>query len=178
MKVFVLFLIAIALIVLWFQIFFQRSELRNVEAATTFEECVALGNPVMESYPEQCRTEDGQHFVRDIGNELKMSDQIRIDSPRPGAQISSPVTITGEARGYYFFEASFPVTLVAENGDVLVESFATAGGEWMTTEFVPFTTTLEFEKGSHERGRLLLKRDNPSGLPENDATLEVPVLFE
>ena len=29
----------------------------------SFEECVAAGNPVMESYPRQCRTSDGKHFV-------------------------------------------------------------------------------------------------------------------
>jgi len=31
-----------------------------------FEECIAAGNPAMESYPRQCRTEDGKHFVEII----------------------------------------------------------------------------------------------------------------
>lgn len=29
-----------------------------------FEQCAAAGNPVMESYPEQCRTPDGRLFVK------------------------------------------------------------------------------------------------------------------
>lgn len=33
---------------------------------TNFEECVAAGNPVMESFPRQCRTGEGDHFVEDI----------------------------------------------------------------------------------------------------------------
>jgi len=33
---------------------------------TTFEECAAAGNPVMESYPEQCRTPDGRLFVHEV----------------------------------------------------------------------------------------------------------------
>jgi hypothetical protein len=33
---------------------------------TTFEECVAAGNPVMESYPRQCRTQSGETFVEDV----------------------------------------------------------------------------------------------------------------
>ena len=33
---------------------------------TNFDECVAAGNPVMESYPRQCRTEDGRVFVEDV----------------------------------------------------------------------------------------------------------------
>ncbi len=32
----------------------------------TFDECVAAGNPVLESYPRQCRTTDGQLTVEDI----------------------------------------------------------------------------------------------------------------
>ena len=42
----------------------------------TFEECVDAGNPVMESYPRQCRTPDGKHFVEEIVS----SDECFIDS--------------------------------------------------------------------------------------------------
>src|SRR3989344_7219398 len=34
-----------------------------------FDECAAAGYPIMESYPEQCRTPDGRLFVRDISND-------------------------------------------------------------------------------------------------------------
>lgn len=37
-----------------------------VAAMTTFEECAAAGNPIMESYPRQCRSADGQLFVENI----------------------------------------------------------------------------------------------------------------
>jgi len=37
---------------------------------TSFEECVAAGNPVMESYPRQCRA-DGQLFVEDIDEPIE-----------------------------------------------------------------------------------------------------------
>ena len=33
---------------------------------SNFEECVAAGNPVMESYPRQCATKDGRGFVEDV----------------------------------------------------------------------------------------------------------------
>lgn len=33
---------------------------------TNFEECAAAGNLVAESYPRQCSTADGQHFVEDV----------------------------------------------------------------------------------------------------------------
>jgi hypothetical protein len=31
-----------------------------------FEECIAAGNPAMESHPRQCKTFDGKHFVEEI----------------------------------------------------------------------------------------------------------------
>jgi hypothetical protein len=33
---------------------------------SSFEECVTAGNPVMESYPRQCRTSDGEFFIEEI----------------------------------------------------------------------------------------------------------------
>src|SRR3989344_2213113 len=35
-------------------------------AVTNFKECAAAGNPVMESYPRQCRSADGQLFVEEV----------------------------------------------------------------------------------------------------------------
>lgn len=34
----------------------------------SFEDCAAAGYPIMESFPEQCRTPDGRLFVRVIEN--------------------------------------------------------------------------------------------------------------
>lgn len=36
---------------------------------TSFEECVAAGYPVMESYPRQCRTPEGAVYTEEIGGE-------------------------------------------------------------------------------------------------------------
>ena len=48
-------------------------EIRNTAASsiTTFEECIAAGNPVMESYPRQCRTVNGEHFVEEIDEDVR-----------------------------------------------------------------------------------------------------------
>ncbi len=149
-------------------------------AVTTFEECVAAGNPVMESYPRQCTSKDGAHFTENIGNTLEKNNFIRLTSPLPNAGVTSPLTITGEARGNWYFEASFPVFLTDWDGKIIAQGIATAEGEWMTTEFVPFKAVLTFSKtdisGQYSnRGTLILKKDNPSGLPENDDALEIPV---
>ncbi len=148
---------------------------------TSFEECAAAGNPIMESYPEQCRTKDGQHFTRNIGNEVEKMNLIRLTTPRPGNTVSSPLIIKGEARGNWFFEASFPVMITDWDGLIIGEGYAQADGEWMTSEFVPFTATLKFTQATtthSNRGTLILKKDNPSGLPEHDDALEIPVLIK
>ncbi|MBD3311771.1 MAG: hypothetical protein GF349_04765 [Candidatus Magasanikbacteria bacterium] len=145
----------------------------------SFEDCVAAGNAVMESYPRQCRTEEGKTYTENIGNELEKEDLIRLDKPRPNQGVDSPLSISGEARGTWFFEGSFPVVLTDWDGRIIAESFATTSADWMTEDFIPFTAVLEFEKPDlYDYGSLILQKDNPSGLPENDDALEIPIKFE
>ncbi len=145
---------------------------------TSFEECVAAGNPVMESYPRQCRV-GGQLFVEDIGNELEKMDLIVLDNPRPNQEIESPLIVQGRARGYWFFEGDFPVVLVDWDGLIIAQAVAQAKSDWMTEDFVEFEAVLEFEEPDYSnKGALILQKDNPSGLPENDDALEIPIIFK
>ena len=149
-----------------------------------FKECIDAGYPAMESYPRQCRAGD-KTFVEDIGNELEKINLIRIDIPRPNSTIKSHLEIIGQARGYWFFEADFPVILTDWDGLIIAEAIATAQRDWMVEDFVPFTATLEFGKPYDEgapdfmkRGTIIFQKDNPSGLPEHDDALEFTVFFE
>jgi hypothetical protein len=155
-------------------VYFLRPQSKAV--VTSFDQCVTAGNPVMESYPPRC-TAPGQTFVQDIGNELEKSDLIKLDSPRPNQVVTSPLEISGTARGTWFFEASFPVYLYDSAGNQLAGGVATAQSEWTTDDFVPFTTTLSFTAPKEGVGELVLQKDNPSGLPEYDDALRVPVKF-
>ncbi len=111
------------------------------------------------------------------GTELK-EQMIILESPLLGATVESPLRISGKARGQWFFEGSFPITLVDWDGRIIAEGTAQATGEWMTEAFVPFTAELSFKKPEDgELGALILKKDNPSGLPEHDDAIEVPVFF-
>lgn len=160
---------------------FSKLPPETPSVAVDFSTCVAAGNPVMESYPRQCRDAAGNLFVEFIGNEIEKLDSIRLSTPRPNEVISSPLHISGEARGTWFFEASFPIILTDWDGVIIAEWYAQAGEDWMTEDFVPFTSTLEFtvpEDTPYKRGTLILRKDNPSGLPEHDDALEIPVRFE
>ena len=105
------------------------------------------------------------------------SNLIVLDSPLPNEIIKSPVTITGRARGFWFFEASFPVRVVDENNQELAVAAAQAMGDWMTEDFVPFKAEVSFPRPTGDRGFIILERDNPSGLPENADQLKIPVRF-
>lgn len=91
--------------------------------------------------------------------------------------MQSPLVVTGEARGTWFFEGSFPVALLDAHGNTLLQTYAQAQGEWMTEDFVPFRSELTFAAPPTATGTLLLEKDNPSGLPEHDDEFRIPVRF-
>ena len=102
---------------------------------------------------------------------------VRVSRPALDESPSSPMTISGRAVGPWFFEGSFPVQLVTTDGRVLASHFVMAQGEWMTTDFVPFEGQLEFEVTEPTEAVLVLTRDNPSGLPEHDASVRIPLVL-
>jgi len=109
---------------------------------------------------------------------LGIPDLLLIEQPSKNAEITSPLKITGKARGSWYFEADFPIEIVNEEGRVLAETYATARGNWMTQEFVPFTAEVEFDIKGSEKGSIIFRRANASGLPENDRSYRLPVSFK
>ena len=106
------------------------------------------------------------------------ADLVVVSSPLPGAAVPATVTVTGQARGTWYFEASFPLEVVAASGEQLVQMPVQAQGEWMTTNFVPFSaqvTLLGTYKGA---AKIILHNDNPSGLPENEKSLTIPIVIQ
>jgi hypothetical protein len=106
------------------------------------------------------------------------SNLIRVFSPQPNQEVTSPLSITGEARGYWFFEAVFPIRLLDKNGNIIAQTPAQAQGDWMTEDFVPFSTQINFTVSETQAGTLVLEKDNPSGLPENADELDIPVVLK
>jgi hypothetical protein len=105
-------------------------------------------------------------------------DLISVDMPLPDAQVSSPLIIKGQARGNWFFEGSFPITLTNWDGLIIAQGHATAQGDWMKTEYVPFTASIDYTLPAgtpYRRGFLILHKDNPSGESKYDDSLELPV---
>jgi hypothetical protein len=106
-----------------------------------------------------------------------LDDLIQVTTPLPNEEISSPVIIEGRARGFWFFEASFPVMLSDSKGNIIARGVAAAKADWMTEDFVPFSTELKFTPDYGKSGVVILRNDNPSDLQENNRQLTIPVFF-
>lgn len=102
------------------------------------------------------------------------------DMITPGTPVvtATTLTINGKARGGWYFEASFPVELKNADGVTIALAPAQAQSDWMTSNFVPFSATLTYAaQPAGSKGTLILRNDNPSGLPENDKSVTIPVVF-
>ncbi|HLD21068.1 MAG TPA: Gmad2 immunoglobulin-like domain-containing protein [Patescibacteria group bacterium] len=171
LRIILIVLVLGAAVLVWVELK-QEDEVEKVEEITEVEEVAA------ETEQTTYGSEKGVELI--------------VTSPLKDSVVTSPLTITGEAPGLWYFEATFPVTLVNWDGLIIAEGYATAQGEWMTEDYVPFTATLEFTdvlpltEGIEDlsqvqefmkKGALILRRDNPSGLPQNDDAVEFSIRF-
>lgn len=111
----------------------------------------------------------------DCGDQTKA--KVMVDAPQPNQTVSSPLIVEGRARGGWFFEASFPIELADDQNKTLGVSYVQAQADWMTEDFVPFKGELNYQTAATTTGKLILRKDNPSGLPEFDDSFEVPVII-
>lgn len=109
--------------------------------------------------------------------DLDQTTEISVSEPAADDVVESPLTVKGEAVGSWFFEANFPVKLVDSEGNELADTFASTEDDWQTDEMVPFEAVIEFTAGDTATGFLLFGQANPSGLPENEEWVRLPVRF-
>jgi len=143
--------------------------------------CLGRGETSRPQVPARVeeRVEEKREDIKDavINKVISAYDMIEVTNPLENQVVESPLLITGRARGVWYFEASFPIELYDANGVLLGSKVGEAQADWMTEEYVEFQSMLTFDEPTTETGTLVLKKDNPSGLPENDKKLEIPVRF-
>jgi immunoglobulin-like protein involved in spore germination len=105
---------------------------------------------------------------------------IEVFTPKKNAVVCADgqVTVTGRARGYWYFEASFPLEIRDVQGQPIGTSHAEAQDNWQTTNWVPFKGVIKFREPQGLNGSIVFHNDNPSGLPENDKEYVMPVRFQ
>jgi hypothetical protein len=105
-------------------------------------------------------------------------DLIRVTTPLPGSDVTATLSLRGEARGSWYFEGSFPLAVVDREGDTIAQGSATAQGDWMTEDYVPFTATLSLPVfRQRTEARVILTKSNPSGRPEHEDSFEYRIML-
>lgn len=117
-----------------------------------------------------------------IDSSSTTTKEIIVDQPLSGESFESPYVVTGKARGNWFFESSFPLNVVNEQDQVIGSGLANAQMDWMTSDLVPFVGFIQFLSdkipATGTKVFLVLSKDNPSGLPEHDASLKMPIIIK
>lgn len=120
----------------------------------------------------------GQKPVPEPETPAPLSARVTVDTPKKGAAVGTTFFVEGKAPGNWYFEASFPIQVRDTEGNVIGRAIAQAQSDWMTTELVAFKTTVITEGGYTGPARLILLRDNPSGLPEHDDAVEIDIVVQ
>lgn len=105
------------------------------------------------------------------------TEEIIITEPQENDLVTSPVTIRGQAKGSWFFEAVFPIQIVDGSDNQIGFGTARAADDWQTDEFVDFTAQITFDNKESKTGYLVLHNDNPSGLEKFAKEYRIPVRF-
>jgi hypothetical protein len=182
-KIFIILAVVVLVAVVWLGfVLSKKAAYNDPSKVLSFEACIEAGYPVMESYPRQCKTPDGRTYAEEVPIEITYNnssrDLIEVENPFPGAVTGKTFSVIGRARGGWFFEASFLVKVLDDNGNVLAAVPAQAQGDWMTSDFVPFIAEISVPVTYIGPATLVLEKDNPSGLIENDASISFPFTIE
>ncbi|KND50325.1 MAG: hypothetical protein AB198_01980 [Parcubacteria bacterium C7867-003] len=181
MKKILIIILSLGVCIGIFLALYKKADSPALSEIKSFEDCVKAGYAVMESYPRQCKTPDGRTFAEEITPPITYKntskDKIVVDMPFPGAVTGKEFEVRGKAAGWYF-EASFPVTVLDKDGKILFQGPATAQGDWMTAEFVPFKVTVKIPQTYIGPATLVLQNDNPSDMRELDQSISFPITIE
>ncbi len=107
-----------------------------------------------------------------------LAARVVVTSPKANSSVGKIFVVSGSAPGPWYFEASFPIKIVDKDNNFIGQGIAQAQGEWMTTDLVTFTATVTLVGSYSGPATVVLMRDNPSGMPENDDSVSVPITIQ
>ncbi len=109
--------------------------------------------------------------------QLDTEIRVSVNQPELGATISSPVTVTGQAPGGWFFEAVLPISVETVDGEVLAEEIFVTDQNWMTEEAVDFSLEIEFDSTDANLGFIKIIKNDVSEIPRNQHFFYWPIGF-
>jgi len=167
-KTILIALLGFLFLILWAS---WREAEKSTNLVTNFEECV-FNYGIALINPETCLTPKGEFFIKYSLDDHRV--KINLDKEWPVKE--GRLLVSGKITGQWFFEASFVIKLWDKSGREISRGLAEAKEDWMTSELIPFEATLEIlSSWQGEEAILVLVKDNPSGLPEHEDALALPI---
>lgn len=169
---FSVFLVALLVVLAWrYEQIQKRNETKRLAALTAT-------TTVDNTYSTTSMASSSETVIYETALQHK-TDMFKTVSIVPGQIVPKNTKLTGEVRGSWYFEASFPVELRNASGTTFWIGVAEAQSDWMTVNFVPFSLVLNYTPfGTPTPATIVLKKDNPSGELINDDELLIPVVLQ
>lgn len=154
----ILTLIIILLVIILFKYLFPQISSPNSDNSKNLSETVT---PITTNNIKRIFSMKGEEF--------------QILQPYNLNKISSPLVIEGEVKGPWFFEGTFPIKIEDKGGNLIKQGVAQSSEDWMSTGWVSFRTSIDFDIEKEIDAIIIFKKSNPSDLPENEdqATINV-----
>ncbi len=102
------------------------------------------------------------NIEQQVSTILGNKDDLVFFSIVPGAIVSDVVSLAGEVKGGYFFEANILINVLDINQNVLKKGYGTATTDWMTAGPVSFTANVDFTGLIPGPAYIEIQNDDPS----------------
>lgn len=123
----------------------------KLQSIDSFEKCAAAGYPIMESYPEQCRTPDGRTYTKEVSTQTRWQKQT-IDEI--GLSLSYPSDLT------------FRKEIGDNDGNIRTVAFYVEKGDQNNPEYQLYALYLADKEGSAHDLELAKTGMDPASIKE------------
>ena len=97
-------------------------------------------------------------------------------SPKPNSKIGCDFVLAGKMPGQWFFENSFPFSILVDGKEVMKGSVE-SNDDYTVEEILSFSKSISCKEGCMGDAEIVLRNENPSDLPEYSDEYRIPVTF-
>jgi len=142
--------------------------LKNKDICCKYQLCEQITGMCDEDEQE----ENGEEVLSEKGNKLVL------ENIKDGDTVDEGFEVKGSVSGEWFFEGVFPVRVLNQQGEIVKSFSATTQDDWLTEDLVKFSFKLDTQLEEESIVVLRFEKANPSGLEENDDTVDITVTIK
>lgn len=104
--------------------------------------------------------------------------ELSILTPLPESVIECPFSVVGIVPANWAFEGQLPISLINSAGVIVDKAPAMIRGDWTSGDMGLLTAALTCpDGGCTGNATIVLSMENPSGIPENGDSAQIPFVF-